>query len=351
MKRVNQIFKSTLLFMSGIFLMTACTKDFLNRGDLNGLGETLPSNSRSNLIFDEMDIYVAGYEGNAAKVWKNGIATNLTKGVLPAEAKSVFVVNGTVYVAGREGSQAKLWVNGVGTNLANGSIAKSVFVKDGDVYVGGWGLVNNKTTGIIWKNGVPHYLSDGNQYHTCKVNSVYAYGQDIYAAGVDDWGFAIPTIWKNYEEFISSYQYEGEAMSVFINGSVVFAAGMYEGKAIYWRNNTGYTLPSVPNASGEIASSANSIFVATRDVIITGYDNGKAKLWINGNGSYIQNMTSGNSVVVANKKICIAGKGSLGSHTVAKLYIDGTVFSLTDGTKSSAGESIFVVTKQTGVKY
>jgi hypothetical protein len=41
---------------------------------------------------NKVDVYVAGVNGNFAKLWKNGVAQNLTDGTCYAEARSVFVV-------------------------------------------------------------------------------------------------------------------------------------------------------------------------------------------------------------------------------------------------------------------
>jgi hypothetical protein len=49
------------------------------------------------------DTYVAGYEfngtKNVAKIWNNGVATNLTSGTNDAYADSVFVFGTDVYVS------------------------------------------------------------------------------------------------------------------------------------------------------------------------------------------------------------------------------------------------------------
>ena len=78
------------------------------------------------------DVYVAGHYGNYAKVWKNGIATDLSDGTELAEARSVFVSGSDVYVAGNIFKQGILWKNGVPTNLlyegAEGATAYAVFV-------------------------------------------------------------------------------------------------------------------------------------------------------------------------------------------------------------------------------
>ena len=71
------------------------------------------------------DVYVAGSEGNVAKVWKNGVAASLAE---DAQANSVAVYGSDVYVAGCEGREsngagrvAVVWRNGVATRLTDGA--------------------------------------------------------------------------------------------------------------------------------------------------------------------------------------------------------------------------------------
>lgn len=84
-------------------------------------------------------VYVAGFEeesiGFNARVWKNGVATDLSGG-FQSSANSVFVSGNDVYVAGVENNGthdvATVWKNGVATNLTNGAglaRAFSIFVK------------------------------------------------------------------------------------------------------------------------------------------------------------------------------------------------------------------------------
>ena len=77
------------------------------------------------------DVYVAGFEKinltKKATLWKNGNATDLSNNAFTSYARSVTVVNNDVYVAGFEyetsGSTfvAKVWKNGVSSNLTNGN--------------------------------------------------------------------------------------------------------------------------------------------------------------------------------------------------------------------------------------
>ena len=79
------------------------------------------------------DVYVAGYEGNPAKVWKNG--EELYELVDKGYAYSMVVHNGDVYVAGseREGTDdvAKVWKNGKEFyTLADKGAAFSIFITE-----------------------------------------------------------------------------------------------------------------------------------------------------------------------------------------------------------------------------
>jgi len=76
-----------------------------------------------------------------AKIWKNGVATNLTDGSQEATAASVFVKSGNVYGCGFEVKastptgtyyKAQLWHNGNVSVLSNGGIdarAMAIIVK------------------------------------------------------------------------------------------------------------------------------------------------------------------------------------------------------------------------------
>ncbi|RYG15828.1 MAG: hypothetical protein EOO07_14545 [Chitinophagaceae bacterium] len=95
-----------------------------------------------------------------------------------AEAFAVFVKGTDVYACGYEinggKSIAKLWKNGVATNLSDGTkdeVCKKVFAIDNDVYIAGYD--NNGTTSKakIWKNGVASVLTDATKY--AELNAVF----------------------------------------------------------------------------------------------------------------------------------------------------------------------------------
>jgi len=70
------------------------------------------------------DVYVAGTvregltaDGTIATFWKNGKPQRLSDGKNKAGAESIFVSDGDVYVAGYDGDLAKIWKNGVSLSL------------------------------------------------------------------------------------------------------------------------------------------------------------------------------------------------------------------------------------------
>ena len=107
---------------------------------------TFPENEHSYIVVDAFDkgsgdvkaysvyvvgkdVYVAGEEGDTAKVWKNG--EELYKLTDNGEAYSMVVYNGDVYVAGEEGGTAKVWKNGQEIySLADKGRAYSIFIAE-----------------------------------------------------------------------------------------------------------------------------------------------------------------------------------------------------------------------------
>ena len=139
------------------------------------------------------DVYVAGYETRfnegqyyyCATLWKNGVPQYLTEeSIEQVTAKSVFVSGKDVYVAGCDyvdytniygtfsKSVAKLWKNGVAQNLTNGNengfdaMANSVYVYGRDVFVAGYERsgAHGEFVAKLWKNGVEQNLTDGSSF-------------------------------------------------------------------------------------------------------------------------------------------------------------------------------------------
>jgi len=257
------------------------------------------------------DVYVGGEQGNengvaVAKLWKNGVAQNLTDGSSHARVHSVFVAGNDVYVAGSEESKvsylelgsdlriasrvACLWKNGILQNLnidkSKYSEANSVFVLDGNVYV-----VGSYDGAKLWKNGVIYSL-DG-----YTASSVFISGNDVYVAGyeVSEASDSIMTgprstimsppiarLWKNgIVQNLNLKSKYSKANSVFVLGSDVYVAGVeflksdyWRETAVLWKNGVAQYLnfDSADSIRGNQVGVAHSVFVSENgDVYVGGY--------------------------------------------------------------------------------
>ena len=265
-----------------------------------------------------VDIYVVGREANTpqtsyAKIWKNGIATELTMGNSIADAQDVFVFDDHIYVAGTEYQNghhvAKIWKDGQATNLTDVSgirdaTAYSVKVNGNGVFACG---EEENSAGIrvakYWKNGVATPLTNG--IENAYARSMFVSNNDVYVAGrayID--GRSIACLWKNgVLNELSNSNYFASAMSVFVDGNDVYVAGFEE-------------------------SDANDV----------------AKVWKNGVGIPLSDNDSyAECVKVVNGKVYVGGWEHFSGSDVATIWIDGVATHLTDASKNAAVYDIAVI--------
>jgi hypothetical protein len=238
-----------------------------------------------------VDVYVAGYEVNAAGnrvacYWKNEVRTALSDGRTDAEATAVAAAGSDVYVAGYEynaadKSVACYWKNRVKTTLSDGSThaaALAVAVSGNDVYAAGYEYnAAYKSVACYWKNGVKTALSDGRTFAEAWAiavsgNAVYIAGYEMNAAYK-----YVACYWKNGVKTALSDGSTGAVVyAVAVSGNDVYIAG-YEvnaaGKdvACYWKNGVRTAL-SVGSTGGE----ANAITVSGNAVYAAGYERNAA---------------------------------------------------------------------------
>ena len=181
--------------------------------------------SATSVFVSGNDVYVTGIELpdrnngiSTAVLWKNGQKQNLTDGTIfnSAWALSVFVSGNDVYVTGFEGNSARLWKNGIVQNLnGRASVASSVFVSDGNVYVAGYDVFAENMK--VWKNGNVLYKMDGKYY----VQSIFVSGSDVYVVANEttfqNTGISTAKLWKNgVLHDISNGSTRSHANSVFV---------------------------------------------------------------------------------------------------------------------------------------
>ena len=304
-------------------------------------------------------VYVAGYEQNAngisvAKLWKNGVAQNLSDGTTNAGAYSVCVFLNDVYVCGYETNilgfqNATLWKNGVpvNLNLTGGtatdisvihSQAYSVDVFGGNVYVAGQLGLDKRV--VLWKNGVVQPLPNTGNFQSCAY-LVYVSGNnaDVYVAG----DYAIlgfnATLWKNGE--IQSLKQSGKqctGRSVYVYGKDVYVAGGDYDTAVVWKNGVAQSLADGIAFSVFVSFDGSDVYVAGRVGL---YD---AVVWKNG---VVQNLTDGShffstaySVFVHPNTNDVYAAGNDGN--VAVVWKNGVAQKLTNGAYEAVARSVFV---------
>ncbi len=157
------------------------------------------------------DVYVVGIINNTTftqiiRLWKNGVPTDITPGTTEAYALSVFVSGTDVYVAGANrvgagSSVATYWKNGVATAVSTiTGHANSIFVNGSDVYVCGQESTGSFDAAVLYKNGVPTYLTTGSP-SSGDAAEVYVSGGDVYVAGLEFISnspqVSVAKVWKN----------------------------------------------------------------------------------------------------------------------------------------------------------
>jgi hypothetical protein len=285
------------------------------------------------------DIYICGYEGNAATYWKNGTAYQLTNGNNKAIANSIQVIGNDVYVAGYEfnGSVnvAKYWKNGVATLLTDGSkeaAAVEISVIGNDIYVAGHEFIGSNLSAKYWKNGVATNLSNGTGF-------VYAHAinikdNNVYVAG-EDWTNKIGKYWKNGVETRLGHK----ITDIGFIGNDMYVTGRENDKAVYWKNGSPIDLPN--------GFEARNISISGNSLNIIGINSASVpKYWTNGTEKYLEQVVSSadaaNSIFANGSDIFIAGMLSSGNTKTAYYWINGKAIKLSNNTNSAAN-SIFVI--------
>lgn len=342
--------RATVILCSCLLLVCSCSKD----DDLGNEQDPGNSNTGGN-------VYIAGYEGNVAKYWKNGVATSLTDGTKVSAATDIFVSGNDVYVAGGEGETAKYWKNGkavVLSELSKEEHAEAIFVSGSDVYVAGTDE-GSMSTAKYWENGMAVSLSE----LSSQAWDIFVSGDDVYVAG-DIGGNAV--YWKNGQ--VINLPNGNMATAIFVSGNDVYVAGMEDNKVEneyytyytyiikYWKNGNALNL-----TDGKNDAMVTDIFVSGNDVYVCGYeatsikvygaygsgDDYQAKYWKNGEEILLTDKETDSfayKIYVSGNDVYVAGaeRHAATGKYVAKYWKNGTAVALSDGTQHAEAYSIVV---------
>lgn len=230
------------------------------------------------------DIYVVGSEEESTingqvstiKLWKNGVLTNITNGTSYSEAYGLDIYNGNVYICGVDDKLnttrvSKVWKNGVATILSKDTFdytdPSNIKVVNGDVYVSGSATPSNPNSAyfgkaIYWKNGVINFLSNAANTKSF-ASGIFENNGDLYFTGNEN---TISTntgvYWKNGVKTIltvsPTYTYT-EPYSIYVVNTDVYVCGTqvqenqnssYKLNAAYWKNNSLSLLTNYTAGSG-----------------------------------------------------------------------------------------------------
>ena len=251
------------------------------------------------------DVYVLGLEEDSTvnngftsiiKIWKNGIATNLTSGTNRATPFGMDVYNGDVYISGDESvgngnGVAKFWKNGVPATLSVDTFSyiepTQIKVVNGDVYISGTATkvypASNYSVkkGIYWKNGILNILPSSGNYSNA--NGLFISNGDVYIAGTEsssNQSAAVAAYWKNGIKIAlplnSNYSYS-DTYSIFVDNTDVYTAGFqtYQNQSIFYRNagywkNTTTAVLQTNNTNHNFRGELYDIFVKNNIIYTVG---------------------------------------------------------------------------------
>jgi len=321
------------------------------------------------------DVYVVGWQagdGNhtIAKLWKNGVATNLdaVNGITGGGvANSVYESGNDVSVTFNEHDIPMLWKNGTTTSLSIGStnqVVSSVTGNGSDVYVSGEQGNAYSSTYTLWKNGVASTIATGEQFSPLADKSIaFASGNDIYVLLQGQFQTLDPSIrlWKN-GAISTPITPSGNFVSISIGSILVNKGDVYIGGvqhtggtidspvATIWKNGV-TTLLNVGTPYGYVE--VNSIFVSGSDVYVAGLEKDNpdnktiATIWKNGTPISLtngKNNAKAYSVYVSGTGVYVAGEEDKAGYysPVAKIWKNGVATALDNNTNTGEALAVFV---------
>ncbi|MFM9989569.1 hypothetical protein [Flavobacterium sp.] len=257
-----------------------------------------------------------------------------------------------IYAAGRGQNssatmrQAVVWKNGVPTYLTDGTregYAYSVFVKNNDVHVAGH---EKNTNGILegkyWKNGVLQNLNINTTVGSTCV-SVFVYNDDVYVLGTNN---GAVVYWKNGVQNTVTGIGTAIPTSIVVTFNSVYVLVTENNSVKVWKNGVITTL-----SDGIKSDEAKSLCIENGNVFVLAEETynaqKKIKYWRSGVLTYLTS-TSNNiyafSIAVSNGNVCIGGIEA----NKAKYWLNGIPNNVSNSTSNSV---IYALTYFNGTIY
>ena len=223
--------------------------------------------SVSSIAVANGTVYIAGSAATnngetVPTLWKNGVAQSLESDTVPLFVISVFVEDTNVYAAGYSlhwidpmssisFSVISIWKNGekiftIGDGATYSCSPMDMYVANGDVYVAGYqqtDRVSGTSRAVIWKNGVPQYLTNNYSSEMPRANAICVVDNDVYVAGraffSNETG-QIAVVWKNgvllptiYCDCVGT----GEATDIAVIDNDIYVLTNQNNSAYVWKND------------------------------------------------------------------------------------------------------------------
>ena len=211
----------------------------------------------NDMAFLGSEIYTVGWIYNTDGsfkthvVWKNSkILTELTNTGFPVPfAIATNENNNDIYVVGLEQqpgewAKAKIWKNGIKSSISttDGAMPFDIEIRNNIVYIVGCIPQSNIDIAVVWKNGIPTFLTDGT--HDAVATSLTIINDDIYVAGKEKSsnGNYIAKYWKNGEATnLTDGTFDALTTTIVVKNNIVYVAGSEyntNGKQVakYWKN-------------------------------------------------------------------------------------------------------------------
>ncbi len=186
------------------------------------------------MAIDKNNSYIIGLQDSKAKLWKNGIATELINFYGP---NSISVVGNDINIFGfgddkNLGRVALLWKNGTTTqlNYPDYSFIYKGFLFGNDLYTYGSSTnsIDNPYSFIYSINGKETKVIKENPTKPIEFLSAFILNGDVYFSGLEanDNQVLIAKYWKNgVETILGNGNYQSLARSIFVSGNDIYAVG------------------------------------------------------------------------------------------------------------------------------